>query len=60
VSESGTLNTVDITGFAQEKGWSDWHGYHAGADVAVFFSRLVVLGTGMHFNKGLVSINNPP
>jgi hypothetical protein len=58
-NQSGTINTVDITGFSQEKGRSDWHGYNAGADVAVFFSRVVGFGTGLHFNKWLVSINNP-
>lgn len=54
------VNSVDITGFTEESASQTTWGFHAGADVAYFFSRYWGVGAGLRFNRGTVKLLSEP
>lgn len=52
-------NTIDITGFEFERVEADAWGYHAGADVSFFFTRIFGVGGFAKFSRGTVDLDNP-
>jgi hypothetical protein len=55
----GGLNLVDITTFEQEEPTGSVWGFHAGADVAWFFSRHVGVGGVVRLNVGTADVDDP-
>lgn len=53
-------NTITITGYQGETVDDSTWGFHAGADVAYFFSRYFGVGAGLRFNRGTVKIDHEP
>jgi hypothetical protein len=56
---SGT-NIVDITTYNDKKASGSGFGFHAGADVSYFFTRVVGIGGTLRFNTGTVTIDEEP
>ena len=53
------LNVVTVTGFqGREIEGTGW-GFHAGADVSVYFSRVLGVGGMLRFSKGSVEVFDP-
>jgi hypothetical protein len=53
-------NAVVITGYNAEKAEGTGWGFHGGADVSWFFSRIVGLGGFARYSRGSVSLDREP
>jgi hypothetical protein len=53
-------NSIAIDGFTAAKAEGGALGFHAGGDVAYFFSRLVGMTGGVRFSNGLVTLEREP
>jgi hypothetical protein len=53
-------NVVDIGGFAQREAEGSTWGFHAGGDVAYYFSRHVGVGGGVSLSRGTVALDTEP
>jgi hypothetical protein len=54
----GPINTVQITRYEFSKSEATGWGYHAGADVGVFFNRVVGIGAFAKFSRGTVTLSD--
>jgi hypothetical protein len=54
----GPINTVQITRYEFSKSEATGWGYHAGADVGVFFTRVVGVGGFAKFSRGTVTLSD--
>lgn len=55
-----TVNNVTITNYVPETVDKSAWGFHAGADVAYFFSRYLGAGATVRFNRGTAKIDSEP
>ncbi len=54
----GRANIINITGYEAEKSVGTGWGAHAGADLSVFFSRVVGVGGGVRISRGTVQFED--
>jgi hypothetical protein len=54
----GAGNTIDITNYDSEKVEHTGWGFHAGADMSTFFSRVVGVGVVGRYSRGTVTIDD--
>jgi hypothetical protein len=58
-SASSSTNVVTITGYNVAKGKGSGWGFHAGADVSYFFSRVAGVGAFGRVSRGTLTIDEP-